>query len=326
MKTALENMKNVAQMFARWTTGLRAPGWGQWTYAAACASAFFVAAHDATAAQASFPTPEDAVAAMVDAVRLNNTPLMNVILGPGADALIESGDAAQDQRRRALFLKAYDEAHSLAAAGDSKVVLHVGHSAWPMPIPLVKSHGAWRFDTREGQKEILARRIGRNELSAIQVCLAIADAERDYAARDVDGDGVLEYAQRIASRPGKRDGLYWNAAPGEAPSPLGPFLAAAADSAHAGATPLAPYHGYHYRILTAQGKNAPGGARNYVAGGRMIGGFAVIAYPARYGASGVMSFIVNQDGVVYEKNLGRNSAAIAHKMTAYDPDATWKRP
>jgi len=313
-------------MFGHCVRTARDLQWRRWPRAVGCAIVLFTAAHEATAAQANFSAPEEAVAAMVDAVRLNNETLMKVILGPGAGALIDSGDAVQDQRRRALFLNAYDEAHSLVPEGSNKAVLHVGKNAWPLPIPLVKSNGAWRFDTRAGQKEILARRIGRNELSAIQVCLAIVDAEREYAARDVDGDGVLEYAQRIVSRPGKRDGLYWNAAPGEAPSPLGPFLAGAADSAYAGAMQLAPYHGYHYRILTAQGNKAPGGARNYVVGGRMIGGFAVIAYPARYGASGVMSFIVNQDGVVYEKNLGRDSAAIARRMTAYNPDATWKRP
>ncbi len=300
--------------------------WRRWLGAAVCGIAFVAVAHDAAAAQASFAAPEDAVAAMVDAVRLNDEPRMKAILGPGAGALLRSGDPIQDQRRRVSFVKAYDEDHRLVPEGDNKAVLHVGNDAWPMPIPLVKSQGKWHFDTKAGKKEILARRIGRNELAAIQVCLAIVDAEREYAARDIDGDGILEYAAKIASTTGKHDGLYWEAAPGERPSPLGPFLAAAADKGYAGTVPLAPYHGYFYRILSAQAKTAPGGARNYMVRGEMIGGFALIAYPARYGASGVMSFIVNQDGVIYGKDLGRNSAAIARKMKSYDPDSTWKRP
>ena len=286
--------------------------------AALCGVALFAAVRDAAAAQASFATPEDAVAAMVDALRHNDGPLLNRILGSGADALLHSGDAVQDQRRRASFLKAYDESHHLASEGDNTAVLQVGKDAWPMPFPLVKSHGKWHFDATAGKKEILARRIGRNELAAIQVCLAIVDAEREYATLDIDGDGMPEYAARIVSTPGRHDGLYWEAAPGERPSPLGPFLAAAADRGYSGTAPLAPYHGYSYRILTSQGKNAPGGARNYMVRGKMIGGFAAAAYPARYGISGVMSFLVNQDGVVYQKDLGSGTAAIARKIKAYD--------
>ncbi len=297
-----------------------------WLCATLCGVALFAVVHAAAAAQASFAAPEDAVAAMVDALRLDNGPLMNRILGSGADALLHSGDAVQDQRRRASFLKAYDESHRLAPEGDNTALLLVGKEAWPMPIPLVKSHGKWRFDATAGKKEILARRIGRNELAAIQVCLAIVDAEREYATLDIDGDGMPEYAAKIVSTPGKHDGLHWEAAPGEPPSPLGPFLAAAADRGYRGTVPLAPYHGYSYRILSAQGKSAPGGAQDYMIKGRMIGGFAAAAYPARYGISGVMSFIVNQDGVVYQKDLGRDTAAIVRKMKAYDPDPSWKRP
>ncbi len=295
-----------------------------WLCATACAIVLFAVTLNASAAQARFATPEEAVAAMVDAVGLNNEPLITVILGAGADALIHSGDPVQDQRRRTAFVEAYGDAHRLVAQDGDKVVLHIGKDDWPMPIPLVKSHGRWRFDTEAGEQEILARRIGRNELAAIEVCRAIVDAEREYAMRDIDGDGILEYAARIASTPGKHDGLYWKAAPGAPPSPLGPFLAAAAEG-HADAASLAPYHGYFYRVLSKQGKNAPGGARDYIARGKMIGGFAVIVYPARYRASGVMTFIVNQDGVVYEKNLGNNSTASARKITSYDPDSTWKR-
>jgi hypothetical protein len=203
--------------------------------------------------------------------------------------------------------------------------LLIGDDEWPLPIPLVKSGSRWRFDARQGEKEILARRIGANELAAIQVCLAIVDAENEYAAQVRASDGVPRYAQRFVSSPGKQDGLYWEAPAGAPPSPLGPLLAAAANEGYAesGHRTLAPYHGYYYRILTSQGAEAPGGAYDYVVNGRMIGGFAVIAYPARYGASGIMSFIVNHEGVVFEKNLGRNSAVTAAGLTSFNPDATW---
>jgi len=276
-------------------------------------------------AQARFASPEEAVAALVDASRLNNEPILSAILGPHGDKLVNSGDPVQDARRRAAFVRAYDASHNLALEASGKVVLQIGKDAWPMPIPLVKSGGSWYFDTRDGEREILARHIGRNELAAIQVCLAIADAERDYASQDRNDSGVLQYAPKLASAPGKHDGLYWETAPDAPPSPLGPLVAAAASRGYSGSgpAPLTPYHGYYYRILTAQGRNAPGGERAYIIKGRMIGGFAVLAYPARYRASGVMSFMVGEDGVVYEKNLGRNTAAVAEKMTAYDPDATW---
>ena len=300
--------------------------WRGWLRSALFALTLLGLAHTALAAQASFATPEEAVTALVQALRLNDTPRVNAVLGPGADALLRSGDSVQDKRRRASFLKAYDEAHRIVPEEDDRAVLHVGKEDWPMPIPMVAAQSRWRFDTRAGKQEILARRIGRNELAAIQVCLAIVDAEREYAAHDVNGDGILNYAPRIASTPGKRNGLYWETAPGDPPSPLGPFLAAAADRGYASTAPLAPYHGYYYRILSAQGKHAPRGARSYVVKGEMIGGFALIAYPARYGISGVMSFIVNQDGLLYQKDLGVDTARIARRMKDYDPDPTWKRP
>jgi hypothetical protein len=312
-------------MLGRHTTTVDALSYFRQWLRVALTFAVMAMGQNATAAQTTFAAPEQAVAAMVDAVRLNNEPLMNVILGPGADSLIRSGDSAQDQRRRTSFLKAYDETHRLVGEGENKMVLHVGKDGWPMPIPLVKSRGTWRFDTQAGAKEILARRIGRNELAAIQVCLAIVDAQRDYAKRDIDGDGVLEYAAKIASTAGKHDGLYWEPVPGEEASPLGPFLAAAANEGY-GHSPLAPYHGYFYRVLTRQGTNAPGGARDFIVRGNMIGGFAAIAYPARYAVSGVMSFIVSEDGIVFEKNLGNRTTMIAKKMTTYDPDSRWKRP
>ena len=281
----------------------------------------------ATAAHKSFASPEAGITALVEAVKADDQPMLLAILGPHGSKLISSGDAVADRQSREAFLKAYGEANKLVHEGDTQATLVIGKDEWPMPIPLVKSHAGWRFDTQRGEKEILARRIGRNELAAIKVCLAIVDAEREYAAQDLNGDGVPEYAHKFVSTAGKRDGLYWQTKADESLSPLGPLLAAATSEGYTGSDsrPLAPYHGYFYRILAKQGKDAPGGAYDYLIKDKMIGGFAVIAYPARYGASGVMSFIVNQDGVVYEKNLGKNTAAIASEMTTFNPDASWKR-
>ena len=282
----------------------------------------------ATAVQKRFASPEAGIAALVEAVKSDDQPALLAILGPHGSKLISSGDAVADRQSREAFIKAYSEANKLMLEGDTQAALVIGKDEWPMPIPLVKSHDGWRFDTQKGEAEILARRIGRNELSAIQVCLAIVDAEREYVAQDSNRDGVLEYAPKFVSAPGKRDGLYWQTKADEPLSPLGPLLVAATREGYtrSKSRPLAPYHGYFYRILSRQGKDAQGGAYGYFYKGKMIGGFAVIAYPARYGASGIMSFIVNQDGVVYEKNLGQNTATIASKMTTFNPDASWKRP
>lgn len=295
-----------------------------------CAVALLVmapAALAATAGQKSFASPEAGIVALVEAVKSDDQPMLLAVLGPRGSKLISSGDAVADRQRREAFLKAYDEANKLVLEGDTKAALVIGKDEWPMPIPLVKAKDGWRFDTQRGKQEILARRIGRNELSAIKVCLAIGDAENEYALRDQDGDRVLEYAPKFVSMPGKRDGLYWPTQGDEPPSPLGPLLAAATREGYtrSASKPLAPYHGYFYRILTKQGKDASGGAYDYFVKGKMIGGFAVIAYPARYGASGIMSFLVNHDGVVYEKDLGKDTAAIASKMTTFNPDTSWKR-
>ena len=211
--------------------------------------------------------------------------------------------------------------------GDQQAILVIGQDEWPMPIPLVKSPAGWRFDTPQGEKEILARRIGRNELSAIRVCLAIVNAVQEYATLDVDRDGIPEYTPRFMSTPGKHDGLYWQTKADEPLSPLEPLLAAATREGYTNSVtrPLAPYHGYFYRILTQQGKDAQGGSRDYLINGHMIGGFAVIAYPARYGVSGIMTFMVNQDGIVYEQNLGKNTAAVAAKINTFNPDTSWKQ-
>lgn len=277
--------------------------------------------------QKNYATPAAAVTALVDAVRSGNRVNLSAILGSHGSKLISSGDAVADQRGRAAFIKAYGEANKLVFDGDAKATLEIGKDDWPFPIPLVKSDSAWRFDTEQGEQEILNRRIGRNELAAIQVCLAIVDAEREYAASHLDRDGVQKYATRIVSTPGKRDGLYWPAKSGEPPSPLGPLIAAAANEGYtpARSAALSPYHGYFYRILTAQGKDAPGGEYEYLIKGKMIGGFAAIAYPARYGASGIKTFMVNHDGLVFEKDLGQDTGAVAPRMTAYNPDTTWKQ-
>jgi hypothetical protein len=284
-------------------------------------------AQAATAAQKRFASPEAGITALVEAVKANDQPMLGGILGPHGKKLISSGDRVADQQSREAFIKAYSEANKLVFEGETQAVLVIGQDEWPMPIPLVKSPAGWRFDTPQGEKEILTRRIGRNELAAIQVCLAIVDAAHEYAALDVDGDRIPEYAPQFVSTPGKHDGLYWQTKAKEPPSPLGPLLAAATREGYTDSVskPLAPYHGYVYRILTKQGGNAPGGEQDYLIKGHMIGGFAVIAYPARYGVSGVMSFMVNQDGVVYEQNLGKNTTAIASKMTTFNPDASWRQ-
>ncbi len=284
-------------------------------------------AQAATAAQKSFASPETGITALVEAVKANDQPMLRGILGPHGKKLISSGDTVADQQSREAFIKAYNEANKIVFEGETQAVLVIGQDEWPMPIPLVKSPAGWHFNSPQGEKEILTRRIGRNELAAIQVCLAIVDAAHEYAALDVDGDRIPEYAPQFVSTPGKHDGLYWQTKENEPPSPLGPLLAAATREGYTDSVskPLAPYHGYFYRILTKQGSDAPGGAHDYLIRGHMIGGFAVIAYPARYGVSGIMSFLVNQDGVVYEQNLGKNTTAIASKMTTFNPDASWRQ-
>ena len=278
--------------------------------------------------QKTFPSPEKAVEALVEAVKADDIQSLVAIFGPGSRHLILSGDPVEDEKGRDWFVKHYEEKNRLEEAS-GKVTLHVGSDDWPLPIPIVKAGNGWRFDTAAGKREILARRVGRNELNAIQVCLAYVDAQKEYAMKKArQGEDLLEYAQKFVSTPGKQDGLYWETGEGQEQSPIGPLFAAARDQGY-GRKPLGeesePYHGYFYRILTAQGKNAPRGAQDYVVGGKMIGGFALIAYPAHYRASGVMTFIVNHDGVVYQKNLGKTTQKAAQAVKAFDPDKTWTR-
>lgn len=277
--------------------------------------------------QRSFESAEAGVQALVQAVKSGDEDALRAIFGAEGSKLLSSGDVVADAANRAAFARAYDEAHALTHEGDARATLVVGKDAWPLPIPLVEQKRRWHFDTRAGADEILGRRIGRNELAAMQTCLAIVDAEHDYATQDLDRDGVPEYAARLASSAGQHDGLYWPQADGAKPSPLGALLAKAADEGYpeSAADRLQPYHGYYYRILTRQGKAAAGGARDYFVKGRLIGGFAVMAYPARYGASGVMTFMVDPNGVIFEKDLGAKTHAAAASIAAFDPDPSWKR-
>jgi len=228
---------------------------------------------------------------------------------------------------REAFCKSYQEKNLLEWVGDTKVILHTGKNDWPFPIPIIKNGQSWRFDTKAGKEEVLNRRIGRNELSAVQVCLAYVDAQKEYAMGNHYRNGSFEYAQKFVSDLGKQDGLYWETRKGEKPSYMGPAIAMASQKGSRkikSTEPARPYYGYYYKILKAQGKNAPGGADDYIVNGKMIDGFALVAYPAKYGHSGIMTFIVSMDGIVYEKNLGRNSAQTAEALTRFDPDKTWK--
>lgn len=276
---------------------------------------------------APFATPDAAVDSLVVAMRADNESELNRILGSDSRELLSSGDEVADANGRAEFLRLYDEKHTLTPDGDDYMTLEVGATEWPMPIPVVKGDKGWYFDTPAGIDEMLSRRIGRNELYTIQVCLAIVDAQREYASADVTGDGWREYAQRFNSEAGKKNGLYWAAAPGEPESPLGDLVASATDEGYGYVAKASneprPFHGYMYRILTAQGPAAPGGAMDYVAQGHMIGGFGVIAWPADYANSGLKTFIVSHHGIVYEKDLGDDTDRTARGMKTFDPGAGW---
>jgi hypothetical protein len=277
----------------------------------------------AAGTQRSFASPEEATQALVQAVKAHDRAATLALLGKDAASWISSGDAAADRAALERFIAAYDAKHQLVRK-DDKATLTLGTDDFPFAFPIVRKGERWHFDTAAGKQEMLARRIGENELSAIEVLEAIVDAQLDYASADRNGDGVLAYAQKFASSPGKHDGLYWPVEPGQAPSPGGELLAkASSEGFHAGGNKPTPYHGYYYRLLERQGKNAPGGALDYVVKGRAIGGFAVVAYPARYGNSGIMTFIANQDGKIYQADLGPDTQAKALKMKEFDPGPGW---
>ncbi len=273
--------------------------------------------------QETFATPGQAGAALIAATRANDRQRLLAIFGADGARLIDSGDPVSDREARNRFVAAYDIDHRIESANHGRATLVVGTQQWPFPIPLIRATAGWFFDTDAGEQEILDRRIGRNERRVIDVCRAFVEAENEYADRHPSGFGHREYAQHFMSRPGTRDGLYWPVSVGEPESPLGPLMAEARAEGYTTGKGKA-YHGYFYKILKAQGPNAPGGARNYIQDGRMTAGFALVAFPARYGDSGVMTFIVNQDGIVYQKDLGPDTGTVARAMIRFDPDASWK--
>lgn len=276
-------------------------------------------------AQQAFKTPDEAASALAGAVKADDIKALTTVLGPEGEDIVSSGDPVADAATREKFLAAYDAKHEIVTDGD-KATIVIGQEVFPLPIPLVRKEGQWRFDTAAGREEILFRRIGRNELDAIQASLAYVDAQREYAEKDRAGAGVNTYAQRIVGRPGKKDGLYWPTAQGEDPSPLGEFVAEATSQGYqASGGERKPFHGYYFKILTKQGSAALGGEYEYIVNGKMIGGFALVAWPAEYGNSGVMSFLVNHDGTVFQKDLGPATDKIAERISAFNPDSTWQK-
>jgi hypothetical protein len=287
-------------------------------------SAAIVATAAGAREQRSFKTPDEAAAALVWAAKLNDNRAILSVLGPEGSHIASSGDSAEDKTIRSRFVSAYDAQHRLTMEGGNGATLVIGREDFPFPIPLVRTGGEWRFDTTAGRREILSRRIGRNELNAIQASLAYYDAQFEYEEKDRTGSGIRAYAQRIVSHPGKKDGLYWPVAPGGEESPLGPLAANAAADGYSLGGGRAPFHGYYYKTLTRQGPQAKGGELDYVVHGYMIGGFALVAYPAAYGVSGVMTFVVNHNGVVYQKDLGNRTPRIVERMTSFDPGTGWE--
>lgn len=282
-----------------------------------------LASVSAASAQQSFKSPEDAVADLVSATRDNWPKGVVAVLGADGVDIVSSGDKVADEAMRQKFLAAYDANHEVRKEGDDKAAIIIGNEDYPFPIPLTRKGAAWQFDTAAGRLEILYRRIGQNELSAIQACLAYVDAQNEYA--DKNRAGGASYAQRIVSRSGKKDGLYWPSAEGGDSSPLGELVARATTEGYAIGADRIPFHGYYFRILTRQGAMAAGGELDYVVRGKMIGGFALVAYPADYGNSGVMTFVVSYAGTVFQKDLGERTARTAERMTSFNPDQTWKK-
>jgi hypothetical protein len=270
--------------------------------------------------QKTFASPDDASNALVTAAQNNDEKAMLEILGPDGKQIVSSGDDAEDTEGRASFVQRFQQMHRLAMEADGNTILYIGAENWPTPIPLVNNSSSWYFDTEAGKKEILYRRIGRNEISTIAVCQELVAAQKEYHSPQHN-----EYAQNIFSEEGQHNGLYWKAAESEPQSPIGPLVAAAfAKGKSADAAPT-PYRGYYYLILTRQGKKGPGGAKSYIVNGKMTEGFAFVAYPAEYRSSGVMTFIVNEDGVVFQKDLGKKTETLAKETRAYNPDSSWQK-
>jgi len=286
-------------------------------------AALLCTAVSVASAQQAFKTPDEAAAALVSAAKASDMKALATVLGPDGEDIVSSGDEVADAATRQKFVAAYDAKHQITLEGDNKAVMIIGPDDFPLPIPLTRKDGMWRFDTAAGRDEILARRIGKNELDAIQASLAYVDAQNEYAEKDRTGVGVKTYAQRIISQPGKKDGLYWPTSAGEEASPLGEVVAQATRQGYRIGGGRTPFHGYYFKILTGQGPNAPGGEQDYVVHGKMIGGFGLVAYPAEYGNSGIMTFIVNHKGTVFQKDLGPNTAKRAERMTEFNPDKSW---
>ncbi len=278
--------------------------------------------------QMLFSSPEDAVNSLIKAIQAKDKATLNLIFGPSGKEL-RSGDEVQDNSEFDELSRHLSEKTSLVKENERKLILHVGKEDWPFPIPIVKNDDQWFFDTEAGKEEILNRRIGENELTAILVCKSYVHAQRDYVLKDWDGDGVMTYAKKLRSDPGKRNGLYWRAAKGEAVSPLGELVAKARMEGYRKSKAAfkeekpEPFHGYYFKILTRQGGSAPGGKYSYIINGNMVGGFALVAFPSHWGKSGIMTFIVNQQGKIYQKNLGPNTLKIAREMQSYRPNETW---
>ena len=278
------------------------------------------------AGQQTFSSAAAAAQALVTAAQNNDQPALRRILGSNAEEIISSGDDAEDKDSRDLFAKKYQQMHRLVTEPDGTVTLYIGAENWPTPIPLMHQGESWYFDTAAGKREILYRRIGTNELAAIQVCRELVDAEREYYAEPHEGDSNPQYAQKLFSDPGKHNGLYWETSAGEPASPIGPLVASAASEGYGGAAAQQhePFQGYYFRTLKGE-REGRGVERSYIVDGKMRSGFAFVAYPAEYRSSGVMTFLVNQDGVVYEKDLGPRTAEIAQKLTRYERDASWRK-
>ncbi len=273
--------------------------------------------------QKTFSSSKEAVTTLIQAVRDGNTSDLLAILGPGSEDIITSSDTVADKAAGDRFVARYDLKHSLGESAPGQSTLNIGKDSWPFPIPLVHANDKWYWDGAAGKEEILYRRIGANELAAIAVCKGAVAAQRDYAAAGHDGLPAGIYAQRLMSEPGKQNGLYWEVNDGETPSPAGPLLAQASYEGYGGTAKGSPYHGYYYRMLKGQGPNAKGGAKNYIVDGNMTGGFAFVAYPADYRSSGVMTFLVNENGTIYQKDLGEKTTDLAQQMTDYNPDKSW---
>jgi DUF2950 family protein len=272
-----------------------------------------------------FATPDEAVRRLIEVVKANDLESLVALFGPHGQGLVDTSDAATGRRNREVFLAAVAEGWRLADRGTGRKELVLGNEGWPFPVPLAKGAGGWSFDAAAGREEILNRRIGRNELAVIGVLGNYVAAQRAYAAGGHDGKPPGRYARRFGSDPGRQNGLYWPARRGEPRSPLGVLMAEASEQGYRRQGEPSPFHGYYFRILESQGPAAKGGAAAYVVDGEMTGGFALVAWPVHYDASGVMTFIVNQDGVAYEKNLGPQTAAAVRKLTRYEPDATWRK-